>query len=958
MATDLTLATDPAIAALCDAVWEGIQVRNIRDDGGVKQNEDDQKLTSEGTGYVGEIAVQMGDRETLDNKIEPFRLNVLQRKNFVPGQNQDWRTLTTNDPRYFAKFLHAWDYRPAPEVNLFDSNTATLETNIGAWVATTGTTAARTTSVFRSGVASLALSRTSTTGTIEATTGAGTGATGIAITPSQKIGAAAWVRNTSTVRGGTLRIQFFKSDNTPSSTPFIDVATLTVTTSWKQIVGETVAPADATKAKVVVRFDAVPASELHYVDDISIGRPGVKDWNYATDADIDIVKYLYWASKKWPDGPYLQRALDVLGDLKKYAFVTIPQGRVQVTDEFQIQMQLTMGTMESLARIGDGHHTSGGKWYAELNPSYWDFEFFRIAKDLDPSDEAFWDSCEQGTKALTYKLCYPGPVGQMGSVKGWPPNWAAVNSDGNVSAITNGVNGWTTTRDTNSTYEAFRYLIRTGQFHKHYGEPWVAEILGQLINGGITPEWNTHGNIAAEHDIAGNRISGPYEKAMMTAAAVRILETGDSSARALAATIKAAKLPTTLNAPSDGAGYSYWGENPTDNGGSGLSYFTDMWMQQYFLEEAGLWNNYGQSTSNVLHAPLAVNDIGSSQDVGDLSADVGTQIPGNSTLDCEEWYWISNGGKTTIDLTRFVDGVEAMAAIEGRGALPTRQTTLTVSGEPGQITTDIQHGPREMPFPLHARGSHLDDLGVLSEADSEELLDVLTELIKAMDPVGDGSSPTAGEGTLRLIRRSGDVFELTCRVLGDGLRIRQNTHRFGFEVIPLVFIADDPYWYSSAETFPFYGAAPRSWFPMIRAGEPWLASSAILGEVSVYVDSDVPTDPVWTVVGPGTQPVITNLDRPTETIQFKDTMPTLSEGEQMVIDTKEGTVTGPNGEDWFKYLLPGSRNMFPLRPGFVNVELGITGSNDQSYVAVSFRNKQVVPRAINETQNIAQAIAS
>lgn len=784
MSTDISIATDSTLATKCLNGYLGIIQNWVRGDGGVMQKEADNKITSEGTGYVGDFAVLCRDRTTLD-LIESFRMNVLQRKNWTTSSSQQWRHDTANQPTVYAPNLHAWDYR-------------------------------------------------------------------------------------------------------------------------------------------IAAFGGNPANT-------------VNDWNWASDAEVDIFKYLWKASWIWPDGPYLARALEILSDLKKYAFVPYGGGYLQTTDEFQNRVELEFGTLASFRVIGPGHHLWTSRYQSEINPSYIDFDFYKAGKQS--TNDAFWDSCEVGAKAFLLQVTQS--TGSLPTSVGLAPDWCGVDQDGTAYQIQNGVRGWAYDRVIDHKYDAFRTEHRLAEAWRHYRDPDYATILTPLANHYIA-EWAANGKIAAEQSHTGTALSGGYEKPMMTFGAVFAIEAVYGKSHATAIAIRSGKLNSTTRQSTDVDGNKFW----NDTVGGPENYFTDMWMEFSYMADCGLQVNYGQKVVATGQLSAQIIDDGTSQDVYDLtfSDDLPPPPPTPGTIDCEQWYWISRSG-ITIDLSKFIDGVEAMAAIEGRGEPSLRQTTIIVPGEPGQFTTDVQHGPREINFPLHASGRRLDMFGDLpTYADPEELENVLVGLIKAMDPVGDGSSPESGVGILRLIRRNGAVFDLSGRVMTDGLRVRQNTHHLGFEQLALAIICDDPYWYSESVTIPFYGSVARSWFPMIRAGQPWLSSSAILGNVNFIVNSDVPTDPIWTAYGPGTTPIITNLDNPTETIQFKDTLPALGSAQTMVIDTREGTVTGPNGEDWFSYLKPGSRNMFQLRPGENNIAMDLVGAIATSYIGVTYRNKQVVPR--------------
>ncbi len=94
------------------SVYTGIKNQYIRVDGGVKQLEADNKITSEGQAYAAMMAVHFGDKATLD-LVESFSINVLERRNWVPGGPDNWRTGSYFDPRTHSPDLMAWNYSNA-----------------------------------------------------------------------------------------------------------------------------------------------------------------------------------------------------------------------------------------------------------------------------------------------------------------------------------------------------------------------------------------------------------------------------------------------------------------------------------------------------------------------------------------------------------------------------------------------------------------------------------------------------------------------------------------------------------------------------------------------------------------------------------------------------------------------------------------------------------------------------
>lgn len=805
--------TNADLEAKCRAVWEGIKARYIRVDGGVRQREADDKITSEGQAYAATIAVQLDDRATFD-LVESFSTNRLERRNYLPGFTQSWRANTANDPRIYAPNLMAWDFRPNP----FASN--------------------------------------------------------------------------------------------PANT--------------------------------------------------------VNDWNFATDADVDRARALFWARARWGDEAYLDKALAIVRELKLYGFciegvtADTQNGNAgaggtayQVTDEFQNAVELDANG--NFVFVGPGHHLDGtSQPVFEVNVSYVDPGLHHLAKDI--GSDSWWDQAITGAWDMLTKVS--DNADGIPTTDGLFPDWNDYSfGTDDANAVASGSRGWFYSRSTDYKYDAFRTPYRMIWSYTWYGDTQVPTILAPL-KAHYGAEWTTYGTIAAEYDHVGNRLSGGYEKPMMTAGAVMVLECNDPT-NATAAAIRTAKLdPDDRYNSLDSDGYRFW----NDYVGAPFNYFTDFWLEMFYLRDAGLWTNWGQTDSSTGGVKLEVADVGTSSDTVDLRIDVGlsvldvgtsndvvslTAVLGFAVLDVgtsqdivdlsvtdvpdieppappvvvlprDRYLWLSPTNETT-ELTDFVNGAEVLRGISGRGAPPARIRRIVVPGHPGERTIDVTHGPRELALPLRAMAP-----------DADVLWETLRRLVRTMDPV-------QGEGILRHISRSGRVSDLYCRaVTGLGIE-NEETYGPAVHIVPLVFQADDPYWYGETVTAGFAGDEAKGWFPILPMG---LASSSILGEVEITTFGDVATWPIWTIVGPGSNPALENITTG-ETLALD--APELGDGEIVTVDMRPGrkSVTGPDGSNWFRYLV--QRSMWPLRPGANQVRLTLVGAIETSFVSVAYQDRKLIP---------------
>jgi beta-glucanase (GH16 family)/endo-1,4-beta-D-glucanase Y len=678
----------------------------------------------------------------------------------------------------------------------------------------------------------------------------------------------------------------------------------------------------------------------------------VNDWNFATDADVDRGKANLWAYKRWGDIKYLNKALAIARDLWTFAMAISANGNVmQMSDAYQ---KIVNGNQS-------GHHLNGSSQaVGEMNASYIDIAWYNLIKDI--GNDSRWDAATAGALDVYTKVT--DNSGTLATSKGLFPDWNEWNFATNTpDALTSGVDGWTYSRATDQKYDGFRAPVRAVWAYDWYKTSQIPTILASLA-AFYAAEWAAQSKISAEYGHDGTRLSGGYEKSIMTEVAVMVLTCNDPS-NATAAAIKAAKLNPDTQYAIDSEGYGYWYDGP---GGGGSSYFSDFWNNFYYLREAGLWQNFGQSTPATGAVTLEVVDVGTSTDTADLSiaialvvvdqgkstdtidsvgdvslivddkgssVDIGDELtvpsipepappPPPPVVIHERWVWIATDG-TQLELSRFVDNLAVVKGMSGRGAPPVVVKRVVVPGQPGERTTSIRHGVRSMPLPLFADAASWPDLQAL-----------LDKVINYMDPLD-------GAGTLRYIGLDGHVSDLFCRCV-SGLTIdNEGANGPAAHQLDLVFEADDPYFYRDTITESWVGTDAVKWFPILPLS---LGSSAIIGDTTLDTRSDVEVWPVWTIVGPGQAPVLTNKTT-NKTISFKDGA-SLDAVQVLTIDTRPGTlsttpksVLGPDGSSWRRFL--DRRSLWSLAKGQNQLSLGLPGSTASSYISVAFRPRTKRP---------------
>lgn len=296
-------------------------------------------------------------------------------------------------------------------------------------------------------------------------------------------------------------------------------------------------------------------------------------------------------------------------------------------------------------------------------------------------------------------------------------------------------------------------------------------------------------------------------------------------------------------------------------------------------------------------------------------------------MTCERWLWISADGSTTIELTQWVNNTEVMkAGMRGRWHPKPVITRVVIPDRPGQYTQNRRHEYRTWTLPLAARGS---DIAALQAT--------LYSLAQQMDPLD-------GPGILRYIGVDGRISDLYAVQTADldpsdwvgSSASAGQMMVLTFEADEPYFLAEEvPYYWTGTDPFPWYGIGGSGyWFPITLGG------SSVLGNVVVASYSDAPAWPIWDIVGPGADPILTNV---TTGKTFALTGVSLAAGDVLHIDLSEGvkTVMGPNGANWFPYLTDDS--LWPLVKGDNELVLSLSGATSASYIALRFRPRRIAP---------------
>lgn len=261
--------------------------------------------------------------------------------------------------------------------------------------------------------------------------------------------------------------------------------------------------------------------------------------------------------------------------------------------------------------------------------------------------------------------------------------------------------------------------------------------------------------------------------------------------------------------------------------------------------------------------------------------------------------------------------------VDGRFMPPVELVTDRIPGQPGARLREVQVREREVTLPLTVFGT-----------DEVTLRQRVRELLRQFDP-------TRGPGILRSTAVDGTMRELPC-TYKHGLQGREFAGETGrrWQRMVLVLEAHDPFWQDTNPTEVSYTVASRAPFLSAQFLPMRLTSDTLLGEQLLTNNGDRTAYPVFTIVGPADSFTLTN-DTTGEELTYEAP---LAIGEVLTIDTRpfRRTVRLGDGTNRYAQLALGS-TLWHLQPGPNTVRLDLTGSTDDSYVTVSFRQLWLAP---------------
>lgn len=257
--------------------------------------------------------------------------------------------------------------------------------------------------------------------------------------------------------------------------------------------------------------------------------------------------------------------------------------------------------------------------------------------------------------------------------------------------------------------------------------------------------------------------------------------------------------------------------------------------------------------------------------------------------------------------------VTTLVALRGSGGwlLPPYEMMETNAPDTGMATNVVSLLSRDVDVPI-----------LVSATSRTALVSAWRALVYALDP-------KRGVGKLQFTHVTGNKRELHCRYR-QGLPGADAIQALTWFKTVLTFRAIDPYWYATSPVSGTYVLGePVSMFPFFPLR---MSSSSVFSSTTVTNQGDTDAWPVWTLTGPGINPVFKNL---TTGKQIVLTI-TLAAREVLEIDTRPGYKTLRQGSTNKFSCLSKTSSLWSLRKGNNSVQIEMSGSTTSSRIVMSY----------------------
>lgn len=276
--------------------------------------------------------------------------------------------------------------------------------------------------------------------------------------------------------------------------------------------------------------------------------------------------------------------------------------------------------------------------------------------------------------------------------------------------------------------------------------------------------------------------------------------------------------------------------------------------------------------------------------------------------------WTDPQGRTTV-LSDDANGWVLQPGATGLD-MPTYQVYADESPEiDGNFIRQVRAQARTVMLPL----------AVFSSVSRADFLQRKRDLRRSLNP-------KLGSGTLTVTETDGTSRSIPARYQ-SGAEGDESVDSGGMrsQVLALTFTCPSPFWLGDLVHQEFQVVQSGSFFPLLPLR---LGTSQVLGDIVITNDGDDVAYPVWTVKGPATSVVLSNVTTGASLTLNQS----LGSGDTAVIDTRERVQT---------VLLNGSTNLWPnldpgsslwgLEPSDNEVTLTLTGATGASLMTLDFQ---------------------
>ncbi|AGM12195.1 hypothetical protein ZEMLYA_20 [Streptomyces phage Zemlya] len=258
-------------------------------------------------------------------------------------------------------------------------------------------------------------------------------------------------------------------------------------------------------------------------------------------------------------------------------------------------------------------------------------------------------------------------------------------------------------------------------------------------------------------------------------------------------------------------------------------------------------------------------------------------------------------------------GVQALTGASGLGLPPVSVQWIEGAGD-GAVYRRTRVLPRDIDLPLDIVGR-----------DRADLKNHLSRL----------SLMLAGPCTLRMIEEDGTDWSTQVVRVGGG------EYTYGVDSIGstdlqtvITLRAGDPYWTSSVITRKQVGGDLTSSPFLTNMVQMQVTASQAIGSILLENTGDAVAYPVWEIFGPGN-----NFKAVSPSGQMLHWTGSLSAGQRLIIDTRQGTVVDSTGANRYSELAAAPR-FWAIDPGISTAEASLLDVTNASKIVCSWRPRK------------------